>query len=109
GFDRFQQEYEHLIPKDVGSFTISYFSLNTLFEKDLVGLFNQFEDNRIVVANRLGTGLHADPYQGDTLGYPYGFGRAQQSVLIPAFLAAYAGQDANDVEVAADYTDVLTA
>jgi cell surface protein SprA len=107
--DRFQQEYEHLIPKDVGSFTISYFSLNTLFEKDLIGLFNRFEDNRIVVANRLGTGLHADPYQGDTLGYPYGFGRAQQSVLIPAFLAAYAGRDANDVEVAADYTDVLTA
>jgi cell surface protein SprA len=70
-------------------------------------LFNTFEDNRLIVARRLGQGVHPDPFQGDTLGYPYGYGRAQQSVLIPAFLAAYAGQDPNEVSVAADYTNVL--
>lgn len=110
GFDRFQDEYEHLIPKDVGSFTISYFSMGTLFRDgvdDLVALFNTFEDNRLVVARRLGEGIHIDPYQGDTLGYPYGYGRVQQSVLIPAFLAAYSGLDPNDVEVAPDFTTVM--
>ncbi len=110
GTERFQQEYEHLIPKDVGSFTISYFSMGTLFrdqEPDLVDLFHQFEDNRVIVARRLGEGIHADPFQGDTLGFPYGYGRVQQSVLIPAFLAAYTGQNANDVSVDQDYTNVL--
>jgi cell surface protein SprA len=108
--DSLQVEYRHLIPKDVGSFTISYFTMGTLFRdevSDLVALFNTFEDNRLVVADRLGQGIHVDDYQGDTLGYPYGYGRAQQSVLIPAFLAAYAGQDPNEVPVNADYTNVL--
>ncbi|MBK7406751.1 MAG: cell surface protein SprA [Saprospirales bacterium] len=109
GLDRFQQEFEHLIPKDVGSFTISYFSLNTMFVDrvaDLVGLFSQFEDNRVIVANRLGTGIHPDSTQAIE-GYPYGYGRVQQSVLIPAFLAAYTGQNANDVPVSSDYTQVM--
>jgi len=109
GNEPLQGEYEHLIPKDVGSFTISYFSMGTLFRdetSDLVALFNQFEANRVIVANRLGTGDHSDVFQ-DSLGYTYGYGRVQQSVLIPAFLAAYTGQDPNDVDVNPDYTKVI--
>ncbi|MCB9283235.1 MAG: cell surface protein SprA [Lewinellaceae bacterium] len=108
-FTRYQDEFQHLIPKDVGSFTISYFTLNTLFTdkvEDLIALFNQFENNRVVIANRLGTGIHPDSTQAIE-GYPYGYGRVQQSVLIPAFISAYSGQDPNQIPVSTDYTSVL--
>ena len=107
--DRFQEEYEHLIPRDIGSFTISYFALNTLFNDDIVGLFQDYEANRLIIANRLCPDCppHSDSFQGDTLGYPSGYGRVQQSVLIPSFLAAYTGKDANTVDLDRDYTKVL--
>jgi cell surface protein SprA len=104
--DRFQEEYEHLNARDFGSYTITYFAMNTLFNDDLVALFNTFEDNRLVVANRLGMDMHLDTAQA-VEGYPLYYGRAQQSVLIPSFLAAYTDQDAAAVEVDADYTNVL--
>ncbi|GIS27979.1 MAG: hypothetical protein CM15mP129_01760 [Chloroflexota bacterium] len=34
-------------------------------------------------------------------GYPLGFGKTNQSVLLPAFLSAYSGSDANSVELGA--------
>ena len=104
--DRLQEEYEHLNVRDFGSYSITYFAMNTLFNDDLVQLFNTFQDNRLVVANRLGDGVHPDTAQA-LLGYPEYYGRAQQSVLIPSFLAAYTDQDVNTVDVDADYTNVL--
>ena len=38
---------------------------------------------------------------GDLSGYPLGFGKTNQSVLLPAFLSAYSGSDANSVELGA--------
>ena len=107
--ERFQEEFEHLIPRDVGSYTISYFSMNTLFESDIVGLFNKFEDNRVIAADILcpDCPLHDDPFQGDTLGFPQGYGRVQQSVLLPAFIAAYTGQEITESDVDVDYTNIL--
>jgi cell surface protein SprA len=57
--------------------------------------FEQFENNRIIISNRRGTGQHDD--QETNPGFTEGYGRYQQDVLIPAFLAAYNGQDANAV------------
>src|SRR5690606_8945768 len=37
----------------------------------------------------------------DADGYPRGFGKKSQAVLLPAFLAAYMGQDANNVKLGA--------
>lgn len=105
--ERFQQEYEHLIPSDFGSFTVTYSALSTLFDDDLIGLFHTFEDNRIVIARRIGSGIH-DNDEDASLGYPKGYGRYQQNVLVPAFLAAYTGQDPNSMKVSTDYIgDVL--
>lgn len=90
-------EFFHTIPKDIGSYTISYGALNTLFQDgdaDIKALFEQFEANRIVISNRLGTGVHSDENLPD---YTEGFGNTQQDVLIPAFISAYTGQDANSV------------
>lgn len=106
----FQEEYRHLNGRDMGSFTMSYFAMNTLFNNDIASLFNQFEENRVVAANRLAdrsiVGGHPEEFQ-DSLGYPFAFGRTQQSVLLPSFIAAYSGQDINEIPLEVDYTEVL--
>jgi cell surface protein SprA len=79
--------------------TMSYSALKTLFNQDkddLVNLFKQFETNRIAVSSRLGEGTHSDTTLAKN-GYTYGYGRTQQDVLIPAFIAAYTGADANSI------------
>ena len=99
--------YEHLSPTEFGSYTISTINWKTFFDKpDANGLtetYTQFLDNRSVVSQRLGAinpnsnGDFNNP--NDTAGpiadYAEGYGPTSQDVLIPAFLAAYRGKDAN--------------
>jgi len=73
--------------RDVGSYTTTFFTLGTFFN-DIDDVFKRFESNRVVISNRLGT--NPDP----TTGYAEGFGRIQQEVLVPAFLAAYSNKSA---------------
>ena len=59
--------------------------------------FNKFQDNRLTIANRL---AKSNPYYSgglDADGFPTGYGRYAQDVLIPAFLAAYTNKDPNSV------------
>ena len=85
--------------REVGTYSISYMSIRTLFKdgnENLIGLFKQFENNRVVISNRLaGTGAGAHEID---LGYKNGYGRSQLNVLIPSFLSAYAGKDPNTFE-----------
>jgi len=93
--------FSHAIPKDIGTMTMSYTALRTLFSKDkdnLVNLFRQFETNRLAISKRLGEGVHLDTTLAKS-GYTFGFGRTQQDVLIPAFIAAYTGVDATTVPI----------
>ena len=79
-------------PKNgVGNFSISYFMLSTSF-KDEETLFQKFKDNRAIISQRL-----AD----ETGGNIDGFGNTNQDVVLPAFLAAYSGTNANSVQLAA--------
>ncbi len=91
-------EIVHVNPRETGSLTISYFTGNTIFNNDIQGLFAEFEDNRAAVSKRLGgeSTAHDDPELA-ALGYAEGYGRYQQDVLIPAFLAAYSGKSVDDV------------
>ncbi len=92
-------EFVHVIPKNFGSLTVTYSALNTLFQDsrdEIVELFQQFEANRSIISQRIGTGTHSDSLLA-AQGYTEGYGRTQQDVLIPAFIAAYSGEDANDV------------
>ena len=94
----------HALPRTVGSYTISFYNANTIFQKDIVALFHQFEDNRQVISKRLyvnnleeqGLPIPAviPQHQIDT-GYVEGYGRFQQDVLIPAFLSAYTKKNPN--------------
>ncbi len=85
-------------PMESGSFSVSYLSLGSMFEKSdkkfhTSETFDKFKDYRIQIAQRL---ANENPrWNGevnDTTGFPSGYGPTSQDVLIPAFLAAYAGK-----------------
>jgi cell surface protein SprA len=87
--------YSRLNPYETGTFTISYLSYKTLFEKyqpdQVTKTFLTFENNRVVISHRVGA---INPYTGGLVGsdgYIKGYGLYSQDVLIPAFLAAYTG------------------
>ncbi len=90
-------EFQHTVPQDIGSMTISYMALNTLFRdsrEDILTLFRSFENNRVIISQRLGTDQHSNEDLAQQ-GYTDGYGRTQQDVLIPAFLSAYTDEDPN--------------
>jgi cell surface protein SprA len=93
--------YSRLNPYMTGTFTISYLSYKTLFEKyqpdEVTKTFLAFENNRVIVSHRLGA---INPYTGQLTGadgFVKGYGQYAQDVLIPAFLAAYTGTSANKI------------
>jgi len=92
-------EYNSIIPNTFGNFSISTNMIRTSFSsssRDFSENFNKFRENRLIVANRLaneaGIDLN-DPNNIDDSGFPVGYGRTSQSVLLPAFISAYTGSD----------------
>ena len=92
--------YQSLTPNTYGNFNISTLLIKTAFgasdEKSSVA-FQDFKDNRLVIANRLAE----EYYRGGEIprtedGFPVGFGRNSQDVLLPSFLAAYKGSNAEN-------------
>ncbi|MBV9961989.1 MAG: cell surface protein SprA [Parafilimonas sp.] len=96
-------DYQHLSPLAGGGFSVSYISFQTLFKKSdpnqISQTFQEFQNNRIVIAKRLaGANAYWDKtFQPD--GFPTGYGRYQQDVLLPAFIAAYTNKDPNSVSL----------
>jgi len=88
-------------PYAAGSFSMSYISYKTLFTKfdpnEVSETFREFENNRVILSQRLGK---QNPYGAgviDQNGYYKGYGRYAQDVLIPSFIAAYTGKDPNTI------------
>src|SRR6185437_12422187 len=88
--------YSRLNPYMAGTFSISFISFKTLFApyqpNQISKTFQQFENYRAIISNRVGT---INPYTGGLTGadgYAIGYGRYAQDVLIPAFVAAYTGK-----------------
>ncbi len=87
-------------PVTTGSFSISFFSLRTAFssssvEKPESKVFDRFSENRAIISERLAAENPKSNPANDSAGYKDGYGRYQQDVLIPAFLAAYSGTSVN--------------
>ncbi len=74
-----------------GSYTVSYFTLNTMFT-DISTVFQQFLDNRPIASQALNPNGLPHP---EAAGYKTGFGPTSNDVLIPSFIAAYTGRDIN--------------
>ena len=108
-------QYNPRSPYSFGNFSISTVMLKTSFKaSDESGssAFDDFRQNRIIVADRLAAQFYPGtiPRYGDAsnpiptdvndpkynfynanAGFPIGFGKNNQAVLIPAFLSAYTG------------------
>jgi cell surface protein SprA len=94
--DRFGDfsSYSH---QTTGNFSISFLSLSTAFEKTdkkhTSPAFENFKAYRMIIAERLDSENPNVINLPDTTDYPMGYGPTSQEVLIPAFMAAYAGWD----------------
>jgi cell surface protein SprA len=103
--DNLSDEYEDLITNAFGNFNISTALIRTAFSRsDEVqsATFNDFRSNRLIIANRLAREFYGtNNYNTDDEGYPLGFGKNSQQVLLPAFLAAYQGSDPETITTSA--------
>ncbi|TYC10708.1 cell surface protein SprA [Bizionia gelidisalsuginis] len=96
--------YESLTPNTFGNISISTFTLPTAFGKSndvSSDAFTDFRENRLVIAQRLARERGADANAVDAEGYPLGFGKTSQAVLLPAFVSAYTGQKAEKAKLGA--------
>ncbi len=98
--------FAHLSPYVTGSFSISYISFNTLFEKynpnQVSATFLKFQDYREILSKRLGQQNKYNQQAGNPIGsdgYALGYGKYAVDVLVPAFIAAYTGQDPTKVSL----------
>ncbi|HRP44418.1 MAG TPA: cell surface protein SprA, partial [Ginsengibacter sp.] len=98
--------FSHLSPYASGSFNVTYIAFNTLFEKydpnRISATFSKFEEYRSVISKRLGEQNKYNQQAGNPInpdGYALGYGRYAVDVLVPAFLAAYTGQDPSKVSL----------
>lgn len=98
--------FAHLSPYIQGGFSVSYIAFNTLFEKydpnQISATFLKFQDYRKILSSRLGAlnkynQLAGNPVGAD--GYSVGYGKYAVDVLVPAFIAAYTGQDPTKVSL----------
>jgi cell surface protein SprA len=100
-YDVTNGQYNSRSPYNYGNFSISTVLIKTSFAQSDVNFsqaFQDFRDNRLIVANRLATKYYGTTtFPTDALGYPVGFGRNSQQVLLPAFIAAYSGADASGI------------
>ena len=102
-------DFQTLNPVDLGSYSISYVPVKTLFKKvdfeRASETFNQFEENRKTIAQRL---ANENEFSGQDFTAPFdtidaenyfeGYGPYAQDVLIPAFMAAYTGQNVQNAK-----------
>ncbi|MEM9000685.1 MAG: cell surface protein SprA [Bacteroidota bacterium] len=87
---------------ETGNFSISTIMIGTFFSKsdefDSKN-FETFKENRITIANRLVSDRGQAVGELDEDGFPELYGKTQQEVLLPAFFAAYTGQDVDRVNL----------
>ena len=94
-FDVSAGQYNSRSPYTTGNFAISTIMIKTAFrnsDTNESSVFNDLRGNRIIVANRLAEQYYnSSIFPTDAEGYPVGFGKNSQAVLLPSFLAAYTG------------------
>lgn len=107
--------FEHLNPMNAGTWSISYISLKTIFqrpsEQGVTEAFTNMNNYRQIISRRLSEQnpnsnllpFEAPPRQ-DTVpvpveGFYRGYGPYSQDVLMPAFLAAYRNGDPNKTKL----------
>lgn len=96
-------EVRRLQSRDIGSYTVSFMALNTLFGNDFNDMFRDFERSRERISQRVAVEKYGLPpgtvHDEDGDEFAEGLGRFQTDVLVPAFLATYAGIPLDEVKL----------
>ena len=101
-FNVTNQTYFSSNPNYYGNFSIYSNMLKTSFKKrnkDFSFSFDKMKKNRIIIAQRLISQKSLNNVELDSDGFPVGFSKNNQEVLIPSFLSAYLGKNANDINL----------
>ena len=101
-FNVVNQEYVPLNSNSFGNFGISTILIKTAFQRskgEASPYFDTFRENRQIIANRLAQERGLSPNDLDQNGFPNGYGKSQQEVVVPAFLAAYSGSNPNNISL----------
>ena len=101
-FNVTNQTYFSSNPNYYGNFSISSNMLKTSFKKrnkDFSFSFDKMKKNRIIIAQRLISQKSLNNVELDSDGFPVGFSKNNQEVLIPSFLSAYLGKNANHINL----------
>ena len=108
-YDEDLDEYVFESPNNVGNYTASIISWPTAFIGDDDDFdsetFRNFLDSRITISER----LNSESWNDETPlgnGFYDGWGPTAQDVVIPAFIAAYTGEDASSINLDAFKTKV---
>ena len=95
-------EYNSLNGNFYGNFSISTNMLRTSFNNKSVDISEDFENLkkiRLDIANRLISKKDLGNINYDVDGFPIGYAKNSQLVLIPAFISAYTGIDASKISL----------
>lgn len=102
-YDEVKGGFEQINPYLTGTFDMTYIGISTMFGQgkpnEIDATYRNFVGSRTIISDRLG---NVNPYTGGTRdpnnqNYTKGYTGFSQDVLIPAFLAAYSGRDANTI------------
>ncbi|MEH6682472.1 MAG: cell surface protein SprA [Sediminicola sp.] len=97
-----QYDYENLLGNAYGNFSISTVMIGTSFGKSdefTSETFEELKNNRLTIANRLVADRGQAVGELDEDGFPQRYGKNHQEVLLPAFFAAYTGQNVDRVNL----------
>jgi cell surface protein SprA len=103
--ENFRIEDQDYMPQNsniLGNFGMSTVLLKTTFNSSKSTIsqnFERFREFRKIIAGRLVENTIFSDLGDDIEGYPLGFGKNQQSVLLHSFVAAYSGTDPSRMEL----------
>ncbi len=106
--------FEEYTPIESGNFSISYSIIKTSFEEvdadDISPVFEQFKNNRFVIADRLAhensNWMEDQVYIYDSIAkmdFPRGYSSNSQEVLYYSFLSAYSGQSSETINTSSPF------
>ena len=111
-YDPVSDGFNEFTPVETGNFSISYSMIRTSFSKaddnDISPLFENFKENRLIVADRL---ANENPewsgnYVYDSIAqtnFPEGYGSNSQEVLYYSFLSAYGGTSSESINISSPF------
>ncbi len=92
-------DFQHFTPFENGQLSLSYISLQTMFDNDIDAVFNRFSDSRPVISQRVADRLGIKNLSPTNPEYRDGFQGDHIDVVTPAFLAAYTNSDPNNASL----------